>query len=167
MTRPAPHTSMCSQLLAVEALNLEELMLQGNHIADGGVTALCGALLLPAVQPKPLRVLSLGSTTGGNAVGDAGAVALAQAFDALRLPAIEKLGLDYNSISDGGAEALLAALSKEPTSPKLRMFSISANRLSEPMVQALLKLSKARTFILLSRPQLSAETLTGGLEGMH
>ena len=70
--------------------------------------------------------------------------------------------MDYNSVSDGGGEALLATLSKQMTSPKLRVFSISANRLSDQMVQAFLKLSAARRLVLLSRPQLSNELLTGG-----
>lgn len=139
--------------------SVEELYLEDNHIPDAGVCALCGSLHLPPIQSR-LRVVSLGSCHGGNAIGDTGAIALAKVIDAVCLPAVEKLALDYNSISDDGADALVAALAKEASSPKLRTLSISANRLSDEMIEALHKLSRARTFLLLSRPQLLSELLT-------
>ena len=74
--------------------------------------------------------------------------------------AIEKIGLDYNLISDDGGEALSMALEREATSPKLRLLGISANRLSEPMVQRFYKVAKARSFSVVARPQLSNEKLT-------
>ena len=61
-------------------------------------------------------------------------------------------------------DALVAALAKQASSPKLRTLSISANRLSDEMIEALHKLSKARTFLLLSRPQLLSELLTNRRE---
>ena len=135
---------------------IEELALESNQIGDAGTSALVGTLLLPAL-PVSLRLLSFGNAFGGNAIGDAGAIALAQAFSASRLLVLEKLGLSYNLISDDGASALSAALGKEGSAPKLTLLTVSANRISADAVRELAGVAMASKFCLLSQPQLSTE----------
>ena len=135
---------------------IEELALESNQIGDAGTTSLAGTFLLP-VLPVRLRLLSFGNAFGGNAIGDAGAIALAQAIEAARLVTLEKLGLSYNLISDDGASALSAALGKESGAPKLILLAISANRISADAVRQLALVAKVRKFCLLSQPQLSTE----------
>jgi hypothetical protein len=77
-----------------------ELFITGTHVGDAGASALAAALGKGAL-PR-LKTLSLGSA----AIGDAGLVALAPALR--RLPALERLGFDYNPFGDEGLAALVA-----------------------------------------------------------
>ena len=77
-----------------------ELFITGTHVGDAGASALAAALGKGAL-PR-LKTLSLGNA----AIGDAGLVALAPALR--RLPALERLGFDYNPFGDEGLAALVA-----------------------------------------------------------
>ena len=143
-----------ARLLAeTKAPVLEELALEDNQIPDSGLSSLAGVLLLP-MMPVCLRLISLGNCLGGNAIGDAGVIALAEAFAASRLVGLEKLGLSYNLVTDGGAEALLSCIQKAECCPRLSFLSVAANEISKEMVRSLSELARARQFCLLAYPQL-------------
>ena len=150
------------------APKLEILSLECNRIPDDGLSALCGSLLL---RESRLRILCLGNAFGGNAIGDTGLGALAGVLTAGCLASLERLGLSYNLITDDGAAVLAEALAAKGRVSGLLQLNISANRLTDSMVNNYVDLARTelsprvapRHFCLLAKPQLRSESCTAGL----
>ena len=83
----------------------------------------------------------LGNSHGGNLIGDAGALLIAEAIRATRLAKLVHLGLSYNSITDEGSHALAEALRADQERvgivQSLQQLTITANRLTEEGGRAL------------------------------
>ncbi|MEW2412767.1 gala protein [Streptomyces sp. NPDC046866] len=101
----------------IREAGVRELYLPANHLGDEGA-----AVLAAAAAADPARPVRLG--LGGNGIGPAGALALADALGGIetldlgRPPSERSLGSTANSTGDEGAYALAAAL---PGSPLRRL----------------------------------------------
>ena len=80
------------------------------------------AVQLAAVLPSFARLEEL--SLGGNQIGDAGAIALAEAC---RQPELEQLNLYSNQIGDAGMAALAEAIAKEGACPSLTRIDLDDN----------------------------------------
>lgn len=98
---------------------LSALRLAGNHISDGGVAALAGSELFRRMLARDGRV-----DLRANAVGPAGAEALAACPDLLKATALD---LDKNYLGDRGA----AALVRSPGAARLKRLRLSRNQITD------------------------------------
>jgi uncharacterized protein (TIGR02996 family) len=98
---------------------LSGLKLAGNHIGDAGVGALVGSELFRRMLARDARI-----DLRANAVGPAGAEALAAAADLTRATALD---LDKNYLGDRGAVALVAS----PAAAGLKRLRLSRNQITD------------------------------------
>ena len=142
-------------LAETRAPSLTELSVTENHMGDAGFQAIAGGL---AIATSFLTTLALGNSHGGNLIGDAGALLIAEAIRATRLAKLVHLGLSYNSITDEGSHALAEALRADQERvgivQSLQQLTITANRLTEEGVAELFELSKEHKFSCIARPQM-------------
>ena len=87
---------------------LDEWAAYSNRVGPAGAVAIARRMRVPGAFTK-LRVLDL----GGNGVGDAGCVAIAEAI--VDHPAMEELHLDHNDVGEEGALALAGAMEATAT----------------------------------------------------
>ena len=98
---------------------LSGLKLAGNHVGDGGVAALVGSPLFRRLLARDGRI-----DLRANAVGPAGAEALAASADLARATALD---LDKNYLGDRGA----AALAVSPAAARLKRLRLSRNQITD------------------------------------
>ena len=89
---------------------LDEWAAYSNRVGPAGAVAIARQMRVPGAFTK-LRVLDL----GGNGVGDAGCVAIAEAI--VDHPAMEELHLDHNDVGVEGALALAGAMEATARDP--------------------------------------------------
>lgn len=98
---------------------LSALRLAGNHVSDGGVAALAGSELFRRMLARDGRV-----DLRANAIGPAGAEALAACPDLLKATALD---LDKNYLGDRGAAVLVAS----PGAARLKRLRLSGNQITD------------------------------------
>lgn len=150
------------------------LRLAGNHIGDAGAAALAGSGLLArllarnpyldlrdnAVGPAGAEALArcpdlaraAGLDLSGNYLGDRGAAALAGSD---RVAGLRALRLGRNQLTNAAAFDLNRAV---PALPRLRLLDVSGNRLTYPGVESLRFVAARHGFVLEAAGNGAAET---------
>jgi len=131
---------------------LETLDLNANSIGDDGCVALAGTLLSQP-EPPPLRTLALGAPWGGNAISDKGAIALAHALGAGRLPYLRSFAIANNRIGEDGAMALAKPIAAGKL-PELELLSVVANHIPINALRVVRAAAKAMNATAISEPQI-------------